>query len=482
MKILLINSPVWLISGKSIAESPPLGLLYLASVLEKNKYQVKVIDADILKLDKQSLSHRIKLENPDIIGIGSTTLGLPALFKTVDICKKAQLRAKIITGGAGTSIEPENVLITNKNIDVAFINEAEESIINWLSVLKNGQSFKKVKGIAFLDNGKFFKTEAQLPPQNLDDIPFPAYHLLEPAHNDYHGVSGEWEGIDIPNAVIMGSRGCPHRCIFCSNKTRQPRRRSPKNIVDEIEFNKKNFNINSVQFYDNEFIGMTADQNQWVKLICKEIIDRKLNKLGYLIQGRCNKFVDLETLKMMRRAGFRWIWWGVESGSDKVLKIIKKDITVSEIKRAFKLAKQADLKSLMFIMVGFPGETKEDVMLSAKLVKEIKPDRAHFHIVTPLPGSELWDWAYKNGKIDEFDYSKYNMKSIITYHTDTLSRDEIKKLYEILLFRFSNGYWYFIKFFIKSLFSKDGIKKIPTRINKIYKHFSYLLNIYIDKL
>ncbi|MFH1387840.1 MAG: radical SAM protein, partial [Patescibacteria group bacterium] len=310
MKILLINSPVWLISGKSIAESPPLGLLYLASVLEKNKYQVKVIDADILKLDKQSLSHRIKLENPDIIGIGSTTLGLPALFKTVDICKKAQLRAKIITGGAGTSIEPENVLITNKNIDVAFINEAEESIINWLSVLKNGQSFKKVKGIAFLDNGKFFKTEAQLPPQNLDDIPFPAYHLLEPAHNDYHGVSGEWEGIDIPNAVIMGSRGCPHRCIFCSNKTRQPRRRSPKNIVDEIEFNKKNFNINSVQFYDNEFIGMTADQNQWVKLICKEIIDRKLNKLGYLIQGRCNKFVDLETLKMMRRAGFRWIWWG----------------------------------------------------------------------------------------------------------------------------------------------------------------------------
>lgn len=471
MKILLINSPTWLTVGHSISESPPLGLLYLAAVIEKNGYYVKVIDADALKLDLKTLAKKIREKNPDVIGLSGTSLGLPSLLKVADICREIQPKAKIISGGIGTTIEPKEVLNNNSNIDAAFIGEAEESIINYLSALENNLPLKSVKGIAFLDNNQFYQTEIQSPPDNLDAIPFPAYHLLEPEHNAYHGVTGEWEGVRRPSAAIMSSRGCPHRCTFCSNKTIKTRWRSPKNIADEIEFCRNQFGINSIQFFDNEFIGMTAGQNQWIKEVCQEIIDRKLDNISYLCQGRCNKFVDLETLKIMKRAGFCWIWWGVESGSDKVLKLIKKDITVQEVKRAFRLAKQAGIRSLMFIMVGFPGETKNDVMLTARLVKQAKPDRVSFHIVTPLPGSELRDQLVNQGMIDEFDYSKYDMKLNVVHHTDTMTRDEIKEMYEMLSFRFRRGYWYFLKIFFKSLLDKNEIKKTPMRFRKTFRYF-----------
>lgn len=470
MKILLINSPVWLTAGHPISESPPVGLLYLAAVLEKAGHRARVLDPDVLKMDLDELGGRLREMNPEAIGIGSTTLGLPSLSKVVSLCEKILPQAKIIAGGAGVAVEPQKTLEENKGIDAVFIGEAEESLPRWLKAVRQNESWEKIGGIAFLKDNRFIQTETQGPPGNLDTVPFPAYHLLEPKFEKYHGVANVWEGIDLPNAVIMGSRGCPHRCIFCSNKTRLVRRRSPENIVDEIELYRSQFGAKSVQFYDNEFIGMTGDQNEWVKEVCREIIRRGLDKLGYLAQGRCNRFIDLETLQLMRRAGFKWIWWGAESGSDRILKIVKKDITVQEIKRALRLARQSGIKSLMFLMVGFPGETKKDVILSAKLIKEARPDRVHCHIVTPLPGSELWDYALAHGLIDEFDYSKYDMKNIVVHHTENWSRDDIREMYELLSFRFSRGYGYLAKVFFQSLFSFDGIKKLPGRLKKAGRH------------
>lgn len=472
MKIVFINPPICNITGKPNASSPVLGVLYLATILNKVGYQTKVIDADVLELSWEKLTTKIKQEDPDIIGLTSTTLGMPALYKTAEVCRMALPKVKILAGGCGPTLEPEKTLKECQAVDILGLDECEITTIELLKCLKRRGDLSQVKGIAFRgQKGEFIKTPQQSLIEDLDIIPFPDYSLLEPDFSVYPGVHGIYKGIVLPNAVMMGSRGCPHRCIFCCNAGKKPRFRSPKSIVDEIEFYKKELKVKSVQLYDNEFIGMTPTENQWVQEICQEIINRDLTDLGYMCQGRCSQFIDLETLQKMRQAGFRWIWWGVESGSQKILDRIKKDLKLENVYRAFKLAKQADIYSLMFLMVGLPDETKEDVKKTIKLIKEIKPDRVRIHITTPLPGSELWNEVYNKGQIDEFDYFKYDTRYNIVHHTDTMSREEIKKYYRLLLFRFENSYWDFIKFLAKSLLTLDGWKKLFKRIAAIVNYF-----------
>jgi len=472
MKILLINPPICNFTGQAIANSPVLGIIYLATILDKAGYKIKVIDAEALGMSWDQLSDRLKTEMPDVIGLTSTTLGMPALYKTADICRASLPDAKILAGGFGPTLEPEKTLKECPAIDVIGMGECEETIIELIRNLDSNENLSQVKGIAFRGiNQEFFQTLSRLPIEDLDSIPFPNYDLLEPKFSAYHGAHGNHRGINSPNAVMMGSRGCPHRCIFCCNAKKKPRFRSPKNIVDEIEFYKKKLNIKSVQLYDNEFIGMSSMQNKWIKEICQEIIDRNLNDLGYLCQGRCSKFINIETLKLMRKANFRWIWWGVESGSQKILDRIKKDLKIEDIYSSFKLAKEAGIYSLMFIMVGFPDETKQDVKKTATLIKKIKPEKIRIHITTPLPGSELWEELYQNGQIDEFDFFKYDTRLTVVHHTNTMSSEDIKKAYKMLLFRFENGYWYFVKFMAKSLLSFDGWKKLFKRVGMTIEHF-----------
>jgi anaerobic magnesium-protoporphyrin IX monomethyl ester cyclase len=472
MKIVFINPPMWNFSGRVNATSPVLGILYLATILDQVGYEVKVIDAEALGLNWDQLADRLKQESPDAVGLAATTLGMPALYKTAEICRSSSSDVKIIAGGFGPTLEPEKTLKECSAIDVLGLGECEETIVALVKCLEVKGDLSSVKGIAFKGADGFIKTPDRAVVEDLDSIPFPNLKLLEPDFSAYHGVHGNHRGIKLPNAVIMGSRGCPHRCIFCCNAGKRPRFRSAKNIVDEIEMYRKDYGIKSVQLYDNEFIGMNEHQNKWVRELCQEIISRGMDDLGYMCQGRCSRFVDVETLEMMRLAGFRWIWWGVESGSQKVLDRVKKDLKIEDVYQSFDLAKQVGIYSLMFIMVGLPGETKEDVKKSAKIIKEIKPDEIRIHIATPLPGSEFWDEIYGNGQLDESDFMKYDTRLTVVHHTDTMSREEIKSEYQRLLFRFENGYWYFLKFFINSLKTIDGWKKLFKRLKMMIKHFN----------
>ena len=169
----------------------------------------------------------------------------------------------------------------------------------------------------------------------------------------------------------------------------------------------------------------------------------------------------------MKEAGFVWIWWGVESGSQKILDFIKKDIKIENIYKTFDLAKKSGLKSMMFIMVGFPKETKADIKLTAKIIKKIKPNEVRIHILSPYPGSELRDYFEEHNLLETDDYYKFDSLTNVIHHTEEMTSEEIKKYYQMLVFRFRNGYWYFIKFWIKSLFSIDGWKKIPKRVKMI---------------
>ncbi|MDD5032894.1 MAG: radical SAM protein, partial [Candidatus Pacebacteria bacterium] len=312
--------------------------------------------------------------------------------------------------------------------------------------------------------------------KDLNSIPWPAYDLLNKDPKTYRGMPHDSEGMTRPVAVMMTTRGCPHRCAFCSLGSKMYRERDVKDVVDEMEFYKNKFGANSIQLYDDEFIGMSTKQNERIEALCAEIIGRGLNKkLKFLVQGRCSQFVDLDTLKKMKEAGIIWIWWGVESGSPKILDFIHKDITIENVKRTFTLTKKAGIKRLMFIMIGFPKETPEDIKMTADLIEKTKPDQTRIHICSPYPGSELRKYLEDHNLLDNADYYSFDTRLTVNHHTEEMTAEEIKKYYRMLIFKFETGYWYFFKFFIKSLLTIDGWKKALKRIQIAFNYtFSWL--------
>jgi len=474
MKIVLINPPVWNDIGIVLASTSPLSLLFLAGYLEKNNYSdIKVIDADALKMTWQNLEDWLKKEQPDIVGVTGPSFVLPSLFKVVELTKKTLPKAKIVTGGYGSTVEPEKVL-RHKNgiVDFVVIGEGEITFLELVKAIEVDQNdFSKINGLAYLENNKVVFTQKRDFIKDLDLIPWPAYHLLTPNLLEYEGIHADYDEMPRPHGVLFASRGCPHRCAFCSLGRKMYRARSPKDIVDEIEFYKNKFGIRSIQVYDDELVGMSSQQNQWIIEICDEIINRGLNQeMTFLGQGRCSEYVELDVLKKMRQAGFVWMWWGVESGSQKILDFITKDIKIKNVYRTFDLAKKAGLKSMMFIMVGFPKETSKDIKLTAKIIKEVKPDQVRIHILSPYPGSELRKYFEEHNLLETEDYYKFDSRRNVIHHTKEMTAEEIKNNFRLLVFRFENGYWYFIKFWIKSLFSIDGWKKIPKRIKMVIKY------------
>ncbi|TSD01039.1 MAG: anaerobic magnesium-protoporphyrin IX monomethyl ester cyclase elongator protein, partial [Parcubacteria group bacterium Athens0714_26] len=411
MKILLINPPVFNDKGYCVSYSPPLGLLYLAAFLEKNGYpNIEVLDADLAGLTWEKLKNLFINEKPDIIGVGGTVMLMPALMRTIEVARQILPNSFIVAGGWGPSKEPEKVLRAyNKAVDCVVIGEGEMTLLELVRRIENKKrDFNDIDGLAFLDqDDKVAFTKSREVIMDLNTLPWPAWHLLKPDFSKYRGMHGQFEGMSRPVVTMFSARGCPHRCTFCSLGSKIWRYRNTKDVVDEMDFYRTKFGARSIQIYDDEFIGMSPMQNERVKGFCDEIIRRGLHKkLAFLVQGRCSQFINLDVLKKMREANFIWILWGVESGSQKVLDFIKKDIKIENVYRAFDLTKQVGIKSLMFIMVGFPKETPEDVKLTANLIEKIKPDQVRIHITTPHPGSELRKYMEEHNLIDVYDYYK----------------------------------------------------------------------------
>lgn len=488
MKILLINVPVFNDVGRPKSQTPPLGLLYLAAYLEKNGFpETRVIDTDLAKLTWQNLEKLFIKEKPDVLGVSGPSFAIPAMIKTVEIARRALPDSLIIVGGFGPTKEPERILkAANRAVDLVAMGEGE---ITLLEVAKRkesgGKNFEDIAGLALLSkDGNLTLTKPRGFTMNLDSFPWPAFHLLYPDFSKYHGAPlhpERYKEMKFPRATMLASRGCPHRCTFCSLVTRPYRQRTPKDVVAEMEFYKNKFGVKSIQLYDDEFIGMSPQQDEWIKEFCDELLRKKLD-LPWLVQGRCSPFIKLETLKRMKEAGCCWIWWGVESGSQKVLDIIKKDIKVENVYRTFGLTREAGIKSLMFIMIGFPGETPDDIKLTIQLIEKIKPDDVAFHILSPWPGSELRGYLQSNNLLDNADdYYRYGTNMDVSHHTKEMTADEIRKYYRLLIFRFGHSRWHFIKFGLKSLGTVDGWKKLSKRIKIVLEYFWGWLKIKINR-
>jgi len=444
MRILLINPPqpttMETFSTLGIV-APPLGLAYLAGVLEREGYSVSILDAPALNASYRQIRSEMERIKPDVVGLTSTTATINQAVEVSKIAEEVCPDASVVIGGPHVSFTAEETLLENPSIDIVCIGEGENTLFEFVQTQEDGGNLAHVKGIAYRrkDGGVVTNSRRELI-EDLDDLPFPARHLLPV---DRYSVLGKF----FP-ATIMTSRGCPFNCIFCSSSLlfgRRFRARSPKNVVGEVESVYDDFRCKYVEFLDDTFTLNSKRVNE----ICQELRDRNLG-----VQWVCSSRVDTITRELMQRmkdAGCIMIYFGVESGDQSIIEMMKKGIRIEQSVKAIRWAKEVGIKTVGSFIIGIPGETKQAIKQTIRFAKKLNPDFAQFSIATPYPGTELYDAARKHNWLKIRGWSEYTVLRPIIETVD-FSKNELSHLLteaylkfylrpEKLIFSIKEGYF-----------------------------------------
>lgn len=431
--IVFVNPPLsqkerYGVKFKAGGQTPPTGLALLAAVCRDAGYKVAIIDSPALDLGYKETINKILKYSPKYVGFTAVTL---SIFNAMNVAKMLRDRnkdIKQILGGAHITAAPFETIKKFGNVfDILSIGESEDTIVDLLDALENKKPLSKVKGIAYLEKGKFKFTERREFIKDLDRLPPPAWDLLPDLAKHYcppaHTVKR------FPAALMISSRGCPGQCTFCDNKVfgRKLRCHSADYVIDQIKFLQKRYGIKEIQFRDDNFTVFKLRNKE----LFKRLIDEKID-IAWSCAARVD-MIDPETLALMKKTGCWQIWYGVESGSDKVLKAIKKNTTVEKIRKAITMTKKAGISPCGFFMIGMPEETKEDIDKTMKLLLELPLDEFHISHLTPFPGSEIYatacqygyfenDWKKMSGWKTVFVPKGLTKKDLVEYSNKAMKR------------------------------------------------------------
>jgi anaerobic magnesium-protoporphyrin IX monomethyl ester cyclase len=427
MKVLFIEPPKdeWFVMGDYLP--PPYGIIQLAAYLEREVkgVEVEVLDCNAEQVDWKNMEKRIEAANPDIVASSSlATCNTYAVARALETAKKVNPEILTVTGGQHFTATPQESLEAFPEIDVIVRGEGEETLRDLVKSADSKSAFSKVKGISFRHNGKMIHNPNRPLIENLEQLPFPGYHLVKDTVHKYHfALMG---GRDAPYALIEGGRGCPHQCTFCTQWRHWQakwRLKSPSRIADEMEFCYRN--------HGSKFIWLTDDNFGAGARACDladEILKRGISDdATWFVQARCDDIIrNKQVLPKLRRSGLNWVLLGVENSEPSTLSDFKKGITPEEAKTAVKLLKENGIFAhAMFIL----GQRKDNAQSIAKLgefANELDPDFALFCALTPFPGTEVFEEAKRNGWIEDWNWSHYDMIHAIM-PTETLPRTEVQE-------------------------------------------------------
>ncbi len=429
MKVLLINPPaineILSCNPQIIKEErgyePPLGLLYLAGYLEKYScFDLKIIDAQVEKLSYQQLKEKIEKYQPNIVGLTAMTFTLLDVLATIKIVKEINPKTKVVLGGPHAQIYPQET-INLQGVDYVVLGEGEITFYELLNNLDDVKKLRKIKGLVFKIGDEIVNAGQKSYIKNLDDLPFPPRRLIP--FQKYFSLLAKKN----PITTMFTSRGCPYQCAFCyrPNMGRYFRYRSGKNVVDEMEECLK-MGIQEIFIYDDTFSVI----RQRVFDICDEITKRKLN-FSWDIRTRVDT-VDEAMLKKLKQAGCARIHYGVEAGTEKILKVLNKGISLQQVKETFRLTKKNGIATLAYFMIGCPTETREDILQTIKFAKELNPDFAQITLFTPFPATKIYQTGLEQ-KIFTNDYwlefaKNPNSNFKTKYWEENLSIQELQDL------------------------------------------------------
>jgi len=454
LKILFVEPPkdVWFVMGEYLP--PPYGIIQLAAYLEREvkNIEIEVLDCNVQKVDWKGLEKHISSFEPDIVASSAlATCNTYTAARTLETAKKMNSNILTVVGGQHFTATAQESLEKFPEIDVIVRGEGELSLTEL--VKQTGKSsLHQIKGISFRCDGKIIHNPPRAFIENLDNLPYPGYHFVKDFVHKYHFSA--MAGPNAPYVLIEGSRGCPHRCTFCSqwghwNGTW--RKKSPKRIADEMEFCFQNFGSRFIWLTDDNFgFGKRADE------LAEEILKKDFSEdLMWFTQARCDDVIKhKDALPKLRMSGLRWLLLGVESSRQSTLETFRKNITPEDAKMAVKLLKHNDIFSQAMFIIGERKDTTESIAASREFLNELNPDFVIIAILTPFPGTKLFEEARQNGWIEDNNWSNYDMVHAIM-PTETLSRGDVQKeLYKC--YRDFYGSW---SRRLKGAFSRNELKR-----------------------
>ncbi len=402
--------------------TPPLGLGYLASVLRKEGFKVKIIDDAVEKLGLNKLLNKVK--NALIVGITSTTPTFNAALKYAQKIKNRFPEIFVVLGGVHVTFMPYDAL-KHEFVDAVCTGEGEYTLREVAERVERGKTLEGIKGLIYKEDGKIIDNGKREPIQDLDSLPFPAYDLMP---LDRYTVLGH----RMEHFPMISSRGCPFGCRYCSSSLfmgRKFRARSAENVVDEVEWLVNEFKAQYIAFSDDTF---TLNRKR-VEEICRELINR-----GIEVEWSCSSRVDTinrSILEKMKRAGCSAIYYGVESASPAILRYYRKKINLDMVEKAVKLTKEFGIMTICSFIIGSPYETKEDMKATLRFALKLDPDYAQFSILTPYPGTEIYEEAKEKGLLLSTNFDDYTAGKPVLRNI-YMSPEEISRFLKYCYLRF----------------------------------------------
>ena len=450
MKVLLINPPQTFYAGSDQpAGNLPLGLMYIASVLEQSNYKTEILDAFMtdapfvkngkaisVGLPYGQIKAQISSRKPDIIGIaGPFTCQIEHSLKISSIAKEIDPSILTVVGGPHVTVVPKGFLEEAKNVDIAVTGEGEYAMRDIAEYFQGKKQLEDILGIAYRKNGEIKVNSPRPFLKNLDELPYPAYdhvdmeQYLNPKKIGYRSFRNR--------AISMiTSRGCPFNCCFCSvhlHMGKGFRAHSENYVLNHIQFVVDKFKVKNVFFEDD---NLTFDIPRF-EAICDGLISRKI-KIGWETPNgvRADR-LNLHLLEKMKKSGCQSVFFGVESGDQQILdKVICKSLDLNQVVEVAKLCRNIGLKTGGFYIIGFPGETKENMQRTVDFALMLKRDfdvGMHLFVATPSFGTQLYEQCKAKGYIkedlawDSFAEAR-QPKGMPLISTDDFTSEEVKEI------------------------------------------------------
>ena len=411
-RILLIAPPFYRLLG-SHYNGLHLGIAYIAAILKEHGHFVKIYNADYCETTEY-VNQRQLFENypsykailndpanpiwgeirdnissfaPDLIGITMLTANYKAAKIIAKIAKSLKNNVEVVVGGVHPTLDPEGTL-AEEEFDYVIQGEGEFALLE----LADNQGAEEIKGLSFKKDNQLIHNESRAFIRDLDTLPYPCRDsfLNDTKYLDF--------------GYLITGRGCPFSCAFCASPQlwhRTVRFRSVSTVISELEYLQTNYNSSLIHFVDDTF---TLNKYR-AKEICRQIINRRLD-IRWVCDTRADG-LDKELVALMKRAGCIRIKIGVESGSDRILKAMRKGVTRKEIRQAVGLIKAEELPLTVYLMIGFPGETNEDLQQTIEFARELDADYYSLSVLAPYYGTQVWNDLEKSGKKIDAEHWEY---------------------------------------------------------------------------
>jgi anaerobic magnesium-protoporphyrin IX monomethyl ester cyclase len=395
---------------------PSLPLLSLAAWIRENGFEVSYLDLHA----KNKLTHELHSDvvefAPHIVALTAKTLGWPAVIEIAQMVREAKPDAVIVVGG------PQLTLYAKESMswdcfDLAVVGDGEETLLEICTRYENGESIEGIAGTVYRKDGVITEGPARPLAASIDKYPMPAWDLVD--MTDYHCLT-----LLMPFATMVTTRGCPWHCGYCSQVYSEKLRfRAPELVVDEMEYLEKEHGVKEIVFFDETFTIGKRRMKKFAKLVQERGLTVKFN-----IRARVDT-VDREVLECLKAAGLRSIHMGVEAGTDRLLKIMNKQITREQTERAFRIAREVGIETRGYFMIGYYDATPQDIEDTIDFAASLGLDWASFSVATALPGTDLYTVAQERGYVNGDFWKEYTVNGggqLPQLETETFTAEQLR--------------------------------------------------------